>query len=80
MRVPWRRCLSGIIGREFLRFLRQAARAYPDRELHLVMDNYAAHKKAEVRDWLAANPRIHAHFTPTSASFYSRGSRQLSPT
>ena len=33
------------------------------------MDNYAAHKRVEVRDWLAANPRIHVHFTPTSASW-----------
>ena len=38
-------------------------------QLHLVMDNYAAHKRVEVRDWLAANPRIHVHFTPTSGSW-----------
>ncbi len=54
---------------EFLAFLKQVARAYPDRELHLVMDNYAAHKRVEIRDWLAANPRVHVHFTPTSASW-----------
>ncbi|MGI8881436.1 MAG: IS630 family transposase [Jatrophihabitans sp.] len=54
---------------EFLRFLKQVARAYPDRELHLVMDNYAAHKRIEVRDWLAANPRVTVHFTPTSGSW-----------
>ncbi len=54
---------------EFLRFLKQVARAYPDVELHLVMDNYAAHKRVEIRDWLAANPRIHVHFTPTSGSW-----------
>jgi len=54
---------------EFLAFLKQIARAYPEGELHLVMDNYATHKKAEVRDWLAANPRIHVHFTPTSGSW-----------
>ena len=54
---------------EFLAFLQHLARAYPDRELHLVMDNYAAHKRVEVRDWLAANPRIHVHFTPTSGSW-----------
>ncbi|SFB63839.1 DDE superfamily endonuclease, partial [Amycolatopsis marina] len=40
-----------------------------DRQLHLVMDNYAAHKRVEVRDWLGANPRIRVHFTPTSASW-----------
>jgi len=54
---------------EFLAFLKHVARAYPDRELHLVMDNYAAHKRVEVRDWLAANPRIQVHSTPTSASW-----------
>jgi len=54
---------------EFLRFLKQVARAYPEVDLHLVMDNYAAHKRVEVRSWLAANPRIHVHFTPTSASW-----------
>jgi transposase len=54
---------------EFLRFLKQVARAYPGVDLHLVMDNYATHKRVEVRDWLRANPRIHVHFTPTSASW-----------
>ncbi len=54
---------------EFLAFLKQVARAYPDQQLHLVMDNYAAHKTAEVRHWLEQHPRIHVHFTPTSASW-----------
>jgi transposase len=54
---------------EFLAFLKQVARAYPDAELHLVMDNYATHKRVEIRDWLAANPRITTHFTPTSGSW-----------
>ena len=25
--------------------------------------------RIEIRDWLAANPRVHVHFTPTSASW-----------
>jgi transposase len=54
---------------EFLRFLKQVAKAYPNQELHLVMDNYATHKRVEIRDWLAANPRVHFHFTPTSGSW-----------
>ena len=54
---------------EFLRFLKHVAKAYPDQELHLVMDNYATHKTLEVRQWLGVNPRIHAHFTPTSGSW-----------
>jgi transposase len=54
---------------EFLRFLKQVAAAYPEQELHLVMDNYAAHKRIEIRTWLQANPRIQVHYTPTSASW-----------
>ena len=54
---------------EFLAFLKHVARTYPDQELHLIMDNYATHKKQPVRDWLAKNPRIHVHFTPTSGSW-----------
>ena len=34
-----------------------------------MMDTYAAHKTPEVRDWLAAHPRITVHFTPTDASW-----------
>jgi transposase len=63
------RCQPRHRHQEFLRFLRQVARAYPDRPLHLVMDNYAAHKRVEIRDWLAANPRVQVHFTPTSGSW-----------
>jgi transposase len=54
---------------EFLGFLKHLARAYPGRQLHLVMDNYAAHKHPNVKAWLAGNPRIQVHFTPTSGSW-----------
>ena len=54
---------------EFGAFLRQVARAYPAGELHLVMDNYAAHKTPEIKAWLRANPRVTVHFTPTHASW-----------
>jgi transposase len=54
---------------EFLAFLKQVARAYPAGELHLVMDNYSAHKHDKIRKWLAANPRVIVHFTPTHASW-----------
>ena len=33
------------------------------------MDNDAARTRAEVRDWLAGNPRVHVHITPTSGSW-----------
>jgi transposase len=38
---------------EFLALIKQVAPADPDQDLHLVMDDYATHKRREVRDWLA---------------------------
>ena len=54
---------------EFLKFLKKVARAYPRAELHVVCDNYATHKHPAVQAWLAKNPRITLHFTPTSGSW-----------
>jgi transposase len=54
---------------EFLRFLKTVAKAHPRVKLHVVADNYAAHKHPRVKAWLARNPRITLHFTPTSCSW-----------
>jgi DDE superfamily endonuclease len=49
---------------EFLKFLRQVAKAHPRRKLHIVLDNYGTHKHPDVRAWLAKHQRITLHFTP----------------
>jgi transposase len=56
---------------EFLRFLKKVAAAYPGQDLHVVCDNYATHKHADVRKWLGRpeNQRITLHFVPTSCSW-----------
>jgi transposase len=54
---------------EFIAFLESLARGYPKLELHLICDNYGTHKHPAVKRWLAAHPRFHLHFTPTSASW-----------
>lgn len=54
---------------EFLDFLKKVARAYPRRELHVVLDNYRTHTHPDVEAWLAKHPRITLHFTPTSGSW-----------
>jgi transposase len=54
---------------EFLRFLKHVAKAYPRVQLHIVCDNYATHNHPTVKAWLARNPRITLHFTPTSGSW-----------
>ena len=62
-------CLPRHRHQEFLRFLKQVAKAYPRVKLHVVCDNYATHKHPAVKAWLARNPRITLHFTPTSGSW-----------
>ena len=55
---------------EFIRFLNKINRETPkDRDVHLIVDNYASHKHDKVRAWLQRHPRFHLHFTPTSASW-----------
>jgi transposase len=54
---------------EFLDFLKTVARVYPRRELHVVLDNYHTHKHDDINRWLAKNPRVTLHFTPTSGSW-----------
>jgi transposase-like protein/transposase len=54
---------------EFLDFLTKVAKTYPRRELHVVVDNYHTHKHDDINRWLAKNPRVTLHFTPTSGSW-----------
>ncbi len=37
--------------------------------IHVILDNYAAHKHPKVIEWLARHLRFTFHFTPTSASW-----------
>jgi transposase len=39
------------------------------------MDNYATHKTAAIKRWLARRPHYHVHFTPTSASWINQVER-----
>ena len=57
---------------DFLRFMKKVARAYPDQDLHVVLDNSSTHHTEEVRRWLAAHPRVQFHYTPTSASWLNQ--------
>lgn len=55
---------------EFIRFLNALERDIPaGKVVHVIIDNYAAHKHAKVREWLARHPRWTFHFTPTSSSW-----------
>lgn len=55
---------------EFHHFLQTVERATPaELELHLVLDNASTHKSLIIQRWLLRHPRVHLHFTPTSASW-----------
>ncbi len=54
---------------EFRNFLDTIEENVPHNlDVHLILDNYGAHKAQLIRDWLAKRPRFHPHFTPTPAS------------
>ena len=64
---------------EFLKFLRTVEANVPEvLDIHLVMDNYGTHKTDAIKRWLAARPRFHVHFTPTSASWLNQVERWFS--
>ena len=61
---------------EFLSFLNHLDRNVPKQlDVHLILDNYATHKHAKVRAWLAKRPRYHLHFTPTYSSWLNQVER-----
>ena len=55
---------------EFLAFMNSVVAAYPNRELHVVLDNLNTHKKNE--RWLKKHPNVHFHFTPTRSSWLNQ--------
>jgi len=55
---------------EFLDFMNSVTAAFPNRKLHVILDNLNTHKKNE--HWLKAHPNVQFHFTPTSASWLNQ--------
>jgi transposase len=65
-------CSESHTAADFLAFMKLVARQNPRRQLHVVLDNSSTHSTPEVVAWLAKNPRIHFHYTPTSASWLNQ--------
>jgi len=56
---------------EFLDFMNRLVKAYPGRELHVILDNLKTHKPK--RDmWLARHRNVRFHYTPTHASWMNQ--------
>lgn len=63
-------CMPRHRHQEFIRFLQLInVKTPPELSLHLIVDNYGAHKHPRVEAWLKRHPRFHLHFTPTSSSW-----------
>lgn len=61
---------------EFLKFLKEVEQETPRAlDIHVVLDNYAAHKTPSVRLWIARHPRWHLHFIPTHSSWLNQVER-----
>jgi transposase len=57
--------------RDFLAFMNEVVAAYPQCELHVIVDNLNIHKPKRDR-WLRQHPQVHLHFTPTHASWLNQ--------
>src|SRR5271155_1814431 len=58
---------------EFVAFLTDIVINQPrGKEIHVIADNLSAHKSQQVRDFLAAHPKVHLHFTPTYSSWLNQ--------
>src|ERR1700740_3231779 len=65
---------------EFLQFLRRLDEEFPKPvPLHLVMDNYGTHKKAEVNAWLKRNPPLRASLCPQQFQLDESGRKMVRP-
>ena len=64
------RCMTRHRHQEFIRFLTAIEREVPaGKVIHVILDNYGAHKHPKVLAWLPRHPRWIFHFTPTSCSW-----------
>lgn len=66
------RLTDGHTAMDFLAFMKTVVQRYPRRELHVILDNSSTHGTPEVKAWLTAHPRVHFHYTPTSASWLNQ--------
>jgi transposase len=63
-------CMKRHRHQEFIRFLNVIdAKVAKKKMVHVIVDNYAAHKHPKVLGWIENHRRFVFHFTPTSASW-----------
>jgi transposase len=64
------KCVSRHRHQEFLIFMNHVDKhTDPEKDVHVILDNYGTHKHPAVKRWLKRHPRFHFHFVPTSCSW-----------
>lgn len=66
------RCVDSHSHVEFLSFLKHLYRTFPQKDLHVIVDNYSAHKHQKVMEWASKRRRLTLYFTPTYASWLNQ--------
>jgi len=58
---------------EFVAFLREVVHTQPaEREVHVILDNFSAHKTDLMKHFLQQHPNVTLHFTPTYSSWLNQ--------
>jgi transposase len=58
---------------EFVAFLEEIIATQPaEREVHVILDNFSAHRTAQVNQFLQQHPNVQFHFTPTYSSWLNQ--------
>lgn len=56
----------------FLSFLKKLDRTYRNSTLHIIVDNFSAHKHKDIREWLSNKRKIKMYYTPTYSSWLNQ--------
>ena len=57
--------------KEFLSFMNEVIKQYPDKEIHVILDNLNTHKPKNDK-WLTRHRNVTLHYTPTHASWLNQ--------
>lgn len=58
---------------DFLAFMDEVVADYPvDQDVHVILDNFSAHKTKAVQAWQAVHSHVQFHFTPTYSSWLNQ--------
>lgn len=59
--------------KEFIAFLDRVVTGQPKgQDIHLILDNFSAHRTKAVEAWLESHPAVSMHFTPTYSSWLNQ--------